>query len=122
MEGGAKAGESGFNKIEFACGDSAGDEEHVGLHRLRERLVEGFGGVGGGGEDDGLGASVGYECGEHGGVGIANFTGSGFGADGNELVAGGEDGYSGTDVDLEVRVSAGCGKGDLGGGELGAGF
>ena len=117
MEGGAEAGEGGFNEIEFACGDSAGDEEHVGLHRLCECGVEGFGGVGGGGEDDRLGAGAGYECGEHGGVGVANFAGSGFGADGNEFVAGGEDGYAGTDVDVEVRVSAGCSEGDLGGGE-----
>ena len=113
----AEAGEGGFDEVEFASGDAAGDEKHVGFQSLRESGVEGFGGVGGGGEDDGFGAGVGDECGEHGGVGIADFAGAGRGVDRNEFVAGGEDGDAGTDVDVEVRVSAGGGEGDLGGGE-----
>ena len=82
--------------------------------------VEGFSGVGGGGEDDWFGACAGDECGEHGGVGVADFAGAGSGVDGDEFVACGEDGYAGTDVDVEMRVSAGGGEGDLGGTELSA--
>jgi hypothetical protein len=122
MEFGTEAGEGGLNEIEFTCGDSAGDEEHVGLHRLSKRGVKGFGGVGGGGEDDWLGAGVGNKCGEHGGVGIADFAESGFGANGNEFVAGSEDGYSRTFVDVELGITAGSSEGDLGGSETRAGL
>ena len=37
--------------------------------------------------------------------------GAGSGVDGNEFVAGGEDSDAGTDVDVEVRISAGSGEG-----------
>ena len=52
----AEAGKRGFDEVEFAGRDAAGDEEHVGFASLCRGGVEGFGSVGGGGQDDGLGA------------------------------------------------------------------
>ena len=64
----SKAGEGGFDEVVLPCGDSAGDEEHVGLLSLSEGSVEGFSGVGCGGKHDGFGASSCDESRKHGRV------------------------------------------------------
>ena len=84
---------------------------------LRKRGIESFGGIGCCGQDDGFAAGVRDERGEHGGVGVADFAGPGSGVDRNEFIPRGEDGDTGTHIDLEVSISAGCGEGDLSGGE-----
>ena len=86
--------------------------------RLGEGGIESFGGVGGGWQHDGSPPAFGDERGQHGCIGVANFAGPGGGVDWNEFVTGSEDGDARTDVYIEVRVSAGCSKGDLRGGEF----
>ena len=54
----AETSESWFDQIVFACGYSAGDEEHIGLGSLRERHVERVGGVGRSREHDRFGAAL----------------------------------------------------------------
>jgi len=117
----AEASKGGFDKVKFAGGNATGDEQHVGFESLREGSVEGFGGVNGGGKDDGFSAGVGDECGEHRCIGIANFAVAGDGINGNKFVAGGENGYARTNVHIELCIPAGGGEGDLGGSEIGAG-
>lgn len=117
----AEAGEGGFDEVVLARGDSAGDEEHVGLNGFSQRGVESFGGVGGGGKDEGIATGTGDERGEHGSVGVADFAGAGGDIDGNEFVAGGEDGDARPCKDFEPGVAAGGGEGDLRGAELDTG-
>ena len=47
------------------------------------------------------------------GVGVVNLAGGGRGRDGNQFVAGGENGHAGAGVDGEGGVSAGSGQGNL---------
>ena len=96
----AEAGEGGFDEVVFACGDAAGNQEHVGFGGLCEGCVEGFGRVGGSGEDDGFTTGAGDEGGKHGCVGIADFSRARCGVDGDEFVAGGENGDAWAGEDL----------------------
>ena len=88
----AEAGDRGFDEIVFSGRDAAGDEKHIGLCSLSQCGVEGVGSVGGGGQDEWFATGLCNEGSKHRGIGVADFAGAGCGVDGNEFVAGGEDG------------------------------
>ena len=107
------AGQCGFDKIEFACGDAAGDEQEVSGGRAGKGSIEGFGVVAGDGQDPGIAAGGGDHSRQHGAARVANLAGAGRGADGHKLVAGGEDGDARLQKDIEFGRAAGSGKRDL---------
>jgi hypothetical protein len=113
VEASACAGQGWLYKIEFARRHAAGDEQQVSLCGLGERAVEGSGIVRGGGQNPGFAARGGCHRGQHGGIRVADLTGSGRGLHGHEFIACGENRHTGPDKNVNCSVAAGRGQGNL---------
>ena len=121
MKARSGADECGLDQIEFSRGDATGDEQEIGGGGAGECGVEGFGGVASDGQDPRITTGSANHCGEHGARRVANLAGAGRGADGDKLVAGGENGHARLDEDIQRGATAGACKRNLRGSDQGAG-
>ena len=121
VEAGAYAGECGFDQVEFARGDAAGDEQKIGRGGASEGGVERLGGIARDGQDPRRASGCRNHCGQHGAAGVANLAGLWFGGDGHKFVACGENGHARFGVDLEICTAAGRGQSNLRGVDQGSG-
>ena len=101
MELSAKTLKRRLNEIELAGGDATGDDQQVGIQGFREGSIERCGVVGSCGQNPGLAAGRGNQCGEHRRVTIANLPWAGRCIDRYKLIARGQDGHSGANEDFE---------------------
>src|ERR1022692_2706815 len=113
VEAGADAGKGRLHQVEFARRDAAGNQQQVSFHGLSQSRVQRPGVVCGGWQNPWLAARRGYHRGKHGGVRVANLTGSGRCFDWDQFVACGENGHTRPDIDLKRSAAASRSQGYL---------
>lgn len=98
----AEGFEDGFDEIVLSHGDAAGEDEDVALEAEFNFCAEVIDAIESVAERDGLAASKTDLCGEGDAIAIADVKGTGRFGDGNNFVAGGEDGDEGLLVAKQI--------------------
>ncbi len=117
---GAEFGEDDFDEVVLAGGDAAGEEEEVEGEAFGDEAAGIFEIVFGDGEDGGEAAGLADLGGDGVRVGVADLFEGGGGVDGDDFVAGGEDGDAGLAMDVDLGLADGGEEGDMVEAEAGA--